>query len=511
MKRKLNASVDPNDFSLRRTIGLENTMTINMSLCEREEQSEKLFFWSENHSPQDYQGCIEGVDNDVLTAVIGALKEGKTHQQYKGWANCRICDAHLGSKDLYHEGFIFPSMAEHYIEEHGVWTPGLDAFAHAVLAEDHTEDHTDERADKKHCGVFLPIPFNLAKDFPNKRAEDDSVPHFTVLYMGDMSPDAYARLCKTVSKIAERVKPFELDLAHYGEFSNDKGQKIAHMCPGITSRMRLAALHALLHRTCELHGLKPKHNYGPMDSPKIPAAVKYKPHATLAYLPPMSLYKGPKPMGSWKVTELECWGYDKVRVPLGMTRATQPIGLTRDPIMMRYPSAVPDVVPSRTPMKGKKAVKAEDKLPGGLADKSSPREFNSKELAKGVKVELEHTGDRDLAQEIAMDHLKEDPRYYTKLAKVHEESTSSGNIAAPDMKKWGEAFFREPLSVRKLSGDPYLEKVHGEDVTGGSMGAVGKGVGGSHGDIGLDGSLPVLKIKQDADKKLQRKSLAGLK
>jgi hypothetical protein len=40
------------------------------------------------------------------------------------------------------------------------------------------------------------------------------------------------------------------------------------------------------------------------------------------------------------------------------------------------------------------------------------------QLVKGVKVEMEHTTDREVANEIARDHIKEDPKYYDKLAKV---------------------------------------------------------------------------------------------
>lgn len=42
------------------------------------------------------------------------------------------------------------------------------------------------------------------------------------------------------------------------------------------------------------------------------------------------------------------------------------------------------------------------------------------QLVKGIKVEMEHTTDKDIAREIALDHLKEDPKYYDKLAKVEE-------------------------------------------------------------------------------------------
>lgn len=57
-------------------------------------------------------------------------------------------------------------------------------------------------------------------------------------------------------------------------------------------------------------------------------------------------------------------------------------------------------------------------LSGGLADKAAPSDFKPHELALGVQVEMEHTNDPAVAQEIAMDHLIEDPEYYTKLVKA---------------------------------------------------------------------------------------------
>ena len=41
-------------------------------------------------------------------------------------------------------------------------------------------------------------------------------------------------------------------------------------------------------------------------------------------------------------------------------------------------------------------------------------------LDKGIKVEFEHTSDRAVAKEIALDHLAEDPEYYDKLEKVEK-------------------------------------------------------------------------------------------
>mgnify|MGYP000119709092 CR=1 FL=1 len=42
------------------------------------------------------------------------------------------------------------------------------------------------------------------------------------------------------------------------------------------------------------------------------------------------------------------------------------------------------------------------------------------ELEKGIKIEKEHTDDDKIAHEIAMDHLWEDPEYYTKLKSIEE-------------------------------------------------------------------------------------------
>jgi hypothetical protein len=45
-----------------------------------------------------------------------------------------------------------------------------------------------------------------------------------------------------------------------------------------------------------------------------------------------------------------------------------------------------------------------------------------KELAMGIEHELEHTEDRLAANRTALDHLAEDPKYYTKLKEMEEKS-----------------------------------------------------------------------------------------
>lgn len=54
-----------------------------------------------------------------------------------------------------------------------------------------------------------------------------------------------------------------------------------------------------------------------------------------------------------------------------------------------------------------------DIIPGGIADRKIPEDFNQEQLEKGIQEEMkEHTNSRQVAQEIAMDHLTEDPNYY---------------------------------------------------------------------------------------------------
>lgn len=43
------------------------------------------------------------------------------------------------------------------------------------------------------------------------------------------------------------------------------------------------------------------------------------------------------------------------------------------------------------------------------------------QLEHGITVEHEHTSKNDVAREIALDHLNEDPHYYEKLKKVEKE------------------------------------------------------------------------------------------
>lgn len=91
-------------------------------------------------------------------------------------------------------------------------------------------------------------------------------------------------------------------------------------------------------------------------------------------------------------------------------------------------TSVPPGTPPRQWFTSRRADAAEfedewhDQMPGGLADDNVPGDYANDALNEGVEVELEHVNDEQLATEIAMDHLEEDPDYYEKLEIMEELS-----------------------------------------------------------------------------------------
>jgi hypothetical protein len=66
----------------------------------------------------------------------------------------------------------------------------------------------------------------------------------------------------------------------------------------------------------------------------------------------------------------------------------------------------------------------EDQIPGGKSDDIPDDEFDEDAVEQGKKVEMEHTDDPELAEEIARDHLSEFSDYYDALAKMEDELKS---------------------------------------------------------------------------------------
>jgi hypothetical protein len=58
---------------------------------------------------------------------------------------------------------------------------------------------------------------------------------------------------------------------------------------------------------------------------------------------------------------------------------------------------------------------------------ADPSKVDPKELKMGIKVEMEHTDDPEEAKVIALQHLAEDPKYYTKLKSLNLEMLNYPN------------------------------------------------------------------------------------
>jgi hypothetical protein len=128
----------------------------------------------------------------------------------------------------------------------------------------------------------------------------------------------------------------------------------------------------------------------------------------------------------------------------------------------------------------------EDKIPGGkaegmtlidIAKKWAGDYYDYRNLLPGIKqgyaIEREHTTDTNIAKEIALDHLYEDPKYYTKLDKIENpvneglllEGGAYGHMAHPFDIEMGLTFADlKQIVVRALNGDLELarEKTDGQ-------------------------------------------------
>jgi hypothetical protein len=78
---------------------------------------------------------------------------------------------------------------------------------------------------------------------------------------------------------------------------------------------------------------------------------------------------------------------------------------------------------------------AADTLAGGNADGMNNSSFPPSQIEMGRKVEMEHTGNPQVAEEIARDHLAEFKDYYSRLDKMEETAKKEASI-----KDWFDPF-----------------------------------------------------------------------
>lgn len=106
----------------------------------------------------------------------------------------------------------------------------------------------------------------------------------------------------------------------------------------------------------------------------------------------------------------------------------------------------------------------------GLSKDLKPGDFPARTLARGMRVELEHTQSHAVAQRIAMDHLTEDPHYYRKLAKMeaappgHASGRSEDKLVKVKVLKIRKGHFQ--IFATRMRGAKSPEHLGGIDVHG---------------------------------------------
>jgi len=94
-------------------------------------------------------------------------------------------------------------------------------------------------------------------------------------------------------------------------------------------------------------------------------------------------------------------------------------------------------------------------LDGGKGDHTNPEDVDENELLVGIEVEYEHAkGDRIAAMDVALDHLAEDPQYYTKLVK-------SGIVDEPKAIKLA----KDKLNIEEIFYKGRIKKVEYEVIS----------------------------------------------
>jgi hypothetical protein len=105
-----------------------------------------------------------------------------------------------------------------------------------------------------------------------------------------------------------------------------------------------------------------------------------------------------------------------------------------------------------------KTMNESNKLKGGKADKLTPVDIAKKfdvtlskiqtQIRKGIKVEMEHTNDREKAREIATDHVSEFADYYDRLKDMEKKADNYWKAKGVDenIKSFIKRLIRESLT-----------------------------------------------------------------
>jgi hypothetical protein len=168
----------------------------------------------------------------------------------------------------------------------------------------------------------------------------------------------------------------------------------------------------------------------------------------------------------------------------------------------------------------KKKMNETEELEGGLADNKTLIQIAKKHDAKnyyhiddmvkslkkqlemGMKVEMEHTNSKDKAKEIAMDHLWEDPSYYTKLKKIEAKEMTGADSAGAFSPAFGTVIKKK--NITKIHNMTESEQEIDEVIDASSAGSYdvpfGGGRKGRKNPLKIDGPDSIYKGRAVKDK-----------
>jgi len=158
--------------------------------------------------------------------------------------------------------------------------------------------------DRSDVGLFIPLPGDLASQFPDLGSNDQSVPHSTFLFVGSVPQGREERLLEVVRGVlAELSGPVRAQLASDIEyFVHPAKQRRVAVLP-VRFSHDLAAIRWKLRDALVDDGFDVDDSF-----PLI-----YRPHVTLEYLNDLDeTYVGTVPSGGWSLNGIEVWGLPRV-------------------------------------------------------------------------------------------------------------------------------------------------------------------------------------------------------
>jgi hypothetical protein len=115
----------------------------------------------------------------------------------------------------------------------------------------------------------------------------------------------------------------------------------------------------------------------------------------------------------------------------------------------------------------------DEKLVGGKADGKPDSDFDPDSLKAGIKEEMEHTDDPEIAKEIAEDHLIGDPAYYKKLRRMEQQEKSMSKSMMEDLDDLVKSAEQEDTLCK-------ADQLGFAGIGGGGTGKKGEGSRGGH-------------------------------